>query len=264
MNCANGIIIKQHYNKYKSLGRAQRNTLANLIISKELATSHRISSERFHFICQEITGLFPNELKEIYYVPYNKYTKKLASGKLYAVYNYLKKKILSTSLPNSIAIPAEQLKPDEIEFLKVNTEPIELIFLNWKATTKYRNHLLKSITIDEYYKLFPSLQGPHGHLLLCEDFNNLYPGSITNLTDIWPTLNTNIQKIGRKRKINGDFDFELGGIALLPHILNTAYSRKRKSDARIKYSIKEISDAFFIILEVSIIYKVVYKILCLY
>lgn len=70
---------------------------------------------------------------------------------------------------------------EDIEWIKVSTEPWKLLEEKWKNTTKHRQKEAANMTISEYMALYPGLKKPTGYHLLCIDFDNMYPEAKDNM-----------------------------------------------------------------------------------
>lgn len=267
------MIISNYYKQNQALLSSHRNSIANIIITKELEKLHKlrapyiIRKDRFSKLADEITKIFPTENREIYFVPYSSVTRKVTSGKLWEVFNYFKKRDKLSKKPRDKALPDENFVTETeqdikelLGFLKTNSEPYEKILEYWKKTSSQRLQDLskkENYSIHDYFKEYPALKGPKGNFLICSDFENLYPDNSNKLFTNWADFNTKVSQFASKKKIpdlpeiTGTSN-SIAAFILLPYLLPYAFAKKRDSGGkRIRYTRTEISRSIYLHVKVS-------------
>lgn len=275
LSAGEGKSILKFYQQYKGLDEYHRNKLVNVIVVKEFEvgkyndeTDFKVTTERFQELTSDILALFPNESRELYYIPYNKKTKKKASGKLWEKIQTFKKNLRrGKNLENNRSViaesPQDRLQSQETDkklaFLEKYLEPPSIIKEYWIDTVEHRVQLFKdnhSFTITNYMDRFPILRSADGYEYLNQDFKFLYNNSTDNLFKKWPELNEKLITLAlnkNKKQLNDILLHRSGhvGFFILPYLLTTPV-RKRKSSGIGRYSNQESAHTFITLVSVSI------------
>ncbi|XP_011684743.1 PREDICTED: uncharacterized protein LOC105448078 [Wasmannia auropunctata] len=139
---------------------AAKAKLCAAIVKYELTNNSlmRIQQQRLQKLAEQIQECIPGEVKETYYVPYQKlFNKKVnAKGKLYDRYtNYLRSLRIhglthgSTEVTNktneSSSVVSENIT-GQLEWLRTHKEPFEDVKERWEATYDIRVQMLRTST----------------------------------------------------------------------------------------------------------------------
>lgn len=260
----NADIIKKDYIANAKLSNKSQNLLAYTIIQKEYEKKNSaiftIKTDKFLELRTEIVKLFPTENPLVYYSPYNKYSKSLASGKLWDQYNYIKKKLRSTT--NTVEPPNKEITEDVFEklaFLKSCTDNVSKIYEYWTDT--YSTRILKfkdeNYTIQQYFGDFAFLKKDDGYKLLCMDFDLQYPNKSDKLYVMWPDVNQQLIDICVQKKSTDYQDIlknknNLTGFRLLTCLLGQSIYRKKNANTkRVKISKVECLESFMHLVKVK-------------
>lgn len=235
----------------------------------DITGNYKISSYRLQQLSKQINDIFKTENENIYFIPYNKLTKQLSTGKLYSAYNKLRAKIKSsTALATNVNATMStefNIHKESVEFLRVNVEPYDAVIRHWTISVPFRLNELKNrqeLTISKYFSDFPAFKCSTTFPALIEiDFKFMYNDSINKLCDEWPIINKILIEIAKSRDKSNNFKLleqeiltitnELTGFFLLPFLINSNFGRKRQNNGCFKLTKAEITDQFIIRASVS-------------
>ncbi|GAB0098180.1 hypothetical protein DMENIID0001_138890 [Sergentomyia squamirostris] len=266
LNSLSGVMIVNKYNKFKSLNDKDRTQLCRLIIYKEFERvsgesddKFRISTHRFTKLRDQICEAFPNETPDVYYTPYNKLTRSLSTGKLYAAFNSFKRRWKESQKTtdgkddeDSDEPSTSDVSPEIRELLNVASITDKALQL-WKKTHTYRQKLLSNpkYTMSKYYDQFPLLKQPNGYQLLLLDFDMMHKNHTKNLLKNWPQANQELICMARKkmnkekfRELSVSCPNDILGFLLLTYHLPMAYktSKNPQLQKRIRLCREEIQE----------------------
>ncbi|XP_066586857.1 uncharacterized protein [Prorops nasuta] len=244
-----GRAILKSYKTKKVLTSKNRNVIVDLIIPEILKTSNsKLSSTDLSNVSDSIVEIFPNEEKEVYFVPAIKkkcsgFKKSIpCRGKLVNKYrNCLHQFKMLTNVDDStkdVVTEVEDLADEHKskEWLKRNLAPWNMVEFNWECSYMLRRNefLHDDATIEKMIEDWPILKHPHAYKLIKFDFNKLQiTDSFLSLT-AWKTFvsllqlirsmdkkDTETQQLNNLLKFNNlnDDSMVIITLFLLPHVL---------------------------------------------
>ncbi|CAH0381277.1 unnamed protein product, partial [Bemisia tabaci] len=213
-----GQIVLKYYSDHGTLSDHCRSKLCDIIIREEFKNSDRykIDSRVFGIASKAICLLFPGEVPEIYYIPYENlgYKRKVnAKGKLVEKYNnrrsslravgllppVKRQKASSQDAPVALSdeAPGENIEyGEDISWLQENGErgALEVFNAKWKATYPIRRRMiLSSSSAKVYLDKFSVFKNPiRATQLMLEDFKTQYPAEANNFFPSWAYVSRKI------------------------------------------------------------------------
>ncbi|XP_075163647.1 uncharacterized protein LOC142236260 isoform X2 [Haematobia irritans] len=175
----------------KVLENKERTQIAKTIVGYILHnnSSRLLHREDFLQLSQFIVEIFPSEIKESYYVPFQK--GHLAKGKLYDAYNNMRTKLsaagiikrrIHTRTPKEK--PVTSTKSDGIDFddlriLQIQNSQWAKVLEIWKKSHLVRQNELKNTNMStyDYMEKYKVLCNERSYDLIEIDFKRLYPQS---------------------------------------------------------------------------------------
>lgn len=236
--------------------------LSTLIVDKEINVtgSTTISSNRFIQLATEINTLFPNETTNIFYVPYNNISKRLASGKLYDSLNFLKRKIKKNApKPEKIVVEITGDLESKLKYLKSYSQVFKISANYWKSTHQLRFSSTETQSIFDYMETFTALKSPKGHKLFVIDFDILYPEHETRFFIKWSETFEKILKLVKNSSVRSDLkhqleiysnDSQIDALILLPFLFSPTYTKKSKESTKTRFTSVEMQQSFCVHLKV--------------
>ncbi|KAK4882984.1 hypothetical protein RN001_006303 [Aquatica leii] len=214
------------------------------------------------YCAEEIPKIFPNEVKETYYIPYapkspHHNIKQAAKGNLWSrfvnVRNALRTAENTNKAANKENVPLKNYpnKQVELEILNTLIEPKEKVLELWAETYQQRKTILRasSLTVQEIFDRYAALSTSLGPDLIELDFNTRF---VTYEDKIYSRLSilTNAV-IAEAITVITDEDVDLTSKAILtlPYLLAPVTLKNKRKSGNWRPSRSEISESFFLHIE---------------
>ncbi|CAH1102910.1 unnamed protein product [Psylliodes chrysocephalus] len=255
-----GRIVLLHKN---NLNNDMRQKLCKEIINYFLTICDDCTLNLFVEAAEEICQLFPNESKEIYYIPYQRKSgiqpKQSARGKLWSRYCNVKSalKTINNSFQSQqqatseIEIEEDSQVQDLYNALKCMLEPYTKVLQYWERTFAFRRKLFKNknINIAHIFNEIPALKLHFGAELIDSDFNQLYPEKIDLIYTTFPRVSQAIIACAKSRKIkvldnDTDVDQYITALLTLPYLFAPITIRTSSPRLTWRPSRSETADSF--------------------
>ncbi|GAB0086763.1 uncharacterized protein DMENIID0001_131510 [Sergentomyia squamirostris] len=264
-----GKVLQECYKKEGYIPSMEGTKLCDYLIAREYEQLGErqefvIPKSRLLQLRDQILEEFPNEKKEIYFIPFEKATLTSAKGKLYQAFNGFKKKMGLTK-PHKKKTPRDETTGngyDALEYVKNHLSPTVVMKKYWKESRVRR--LENFNTLEEYLQDFPILSTQSGYEYFFLDFDEKYPNSESTFQDNWSSTNADLLKyaVSQEKKARAlkttlkDVHEELAGLYVLAHYLATsAYTcddardentKETKKKKRTKFTREEVTRGLFI------------------
>ncbi|XP_070068933.1 uncharacterized protein [Drosophila takahashii] len=255
-------LIFKFFAKENRLDSKYRKLLSNIISEYMVINDILPKQPVLDKVAFDITTLFDCEIKETYFI---KIKGKKPGGLLYSNwYNFQTKFKESSIRKNKENIPPSQVLTlaDEVavdlDWLKYNIEPREVVLEKWSNTYQWRFDLLKTnISLENVFEDFPILKQSFGYQLIEADFQKAYEGS-SHYFDQWDTFKTRfvsaaLLKIKDKQSLNilKSFNEQLEEtqnllVLLLMHAVLPPTARIKRSDKLKRLTVEDSRIAFVI------------------